>query len=595
MVELGMRRLAILILVGGCSHQTHVTRSPASLGELPVVPAAAFLDPIGIKEIFSQMQGATAGSQLFNEKDLVYPDPPHFDDLNQIFQKTVARTKALLGSNHAPDPILVIVPNAEPNAFVTSLPVNVGPVNFLGTEMDAVSIFSENEANKGLYLAQGLPSAHLLASSEKKWQVWQYVSGQPLRYPRGSGECTSQIQTQNAEVTCSTQKRYELKVATVHLTAPFVFVHAGIVAKLTNADQLEAIFAHELAHYYLAHTATIIPQPSYFYSSAKHKLPIRPPREPSLDKLGKTMGWLGNVKDGRTLPEYFSHPLTGETALSIGLSIINSDLPGYEFDHLACTGLDPKRDGAILEEFLFSKVLTKDSEDKSRQIFARLKSCLSTARLVRGKNHALRFVGGGASIAIYQHYLNSPTWPESDNAWEGFLQFDKTITEGLRQIQSEPMLKNLRSYTIEEEADSFAIKYLLANGKSPEALISALRGMVEDLAMNPLMVKIAKNRDLNKLRDCFVASRNNWRLGNEEYRPSPVDYSQSHSDICFRLYNVSVLAGLHGVKSNESATLPDVPAQKFAQIQRDYKVLRRSLIHTSLQRKLRAFGARLNQ
>lgn len=565
--------IAILFLLS-CTTTSSSRRAPASIENLPQIPAIGYLPAQPLAQFarqYNEMAGGPAFESSFYDQTL-----PFSSELQTHFAKVAAKAKKIMGAPGAPDPQLLIAKSFEANAFVTGVPACI--------QANVKILPARKSKGKAINLEQISFKPHPLSGV---FNVEQYagkcfrVEKEDVRtlaeslknkeYIFFEQKCRFKDSSPDIEFECDWDGPPAFAREIVLSRAlPFIIVHAGLIAAMKSYEELDAVLAHELGHYYLGHVFTLSRPRSYFYRAEDQTSAFRPPEEPAFASEGRRLLKIGNLREGRALPGYFNLPFEAEVLMHSMINfVVESRVSiargeGHNKIDKACynLGLEIFEKGLFRrahQEYLYAAEITPKAQAEWIGKFEAIKSCLERV-LPKKKDdgflHYLTRQGTGKNLTdlIGDH---QPT--PSKNAWEAYRKLGPVIEKNLREIHASELLRQIGYYTPEEEADVFAIDFLRWDGRSQSDLQSALANMIRaGLAMN-------KRRGIDS-EECLAAYENKWMLHGSPYRPLPVDFKDDHHDFCYRLRMLDDIYPRLGIYPETS--------ENTERVSRDYQPLR---------------------
>lgn len=151
---------------------------------------------------------------------------------------------------------------------------------------------------------------------------------------------------------------------------------------------------------------------------------------------------------------------------------------------------------------------------------------------------------------------------EVSSVWAAFEIADAALTRSIGVLHSHADGRRLGYYTYEEEADVFAMNYLLAQGQGPKPLESLFYSFMESaLVGHPELAP--------RLRGCMAAYRQGWKVMGRPYRAVIDDFQDQHHGLCYRLYHLRDIAKNLVVQgSKDPISLPE--GEDYGEIRDSY-------------------------
>ena len=380
----------IMVPVSCASHQNH-QREPASIESFPAIPTLGYLPSMTTTQIAGSLNTLSGGPvfdrMFFDEK------MPFTSQLQNRFRVVSDRARAIVGSQDRPPPRLMIAKSPVVNAFVQSVPVCmkmevqiVTLDNSKRPPLDFGKIQINTDPHQSTFELKQYADPCMTIGSEDLSALKQLLQDKDLRFL----DTTCRLKDFSKALTfeCATKGPGVLAHEIVlSRTLPFVFVNAGLLAAIDSYAQLDSIFAHELGHYYLGHVFTLTTLASYFYRSEGRTVAFRPPMDPALDREGRRLLEIGNLRDGRAFPGFFERTFEAEVMMSAMINMVyeirlalSKDGPAPNFDK-TCEKLayDILQNGLYARahtDFFYAATLAPETEKTWVPIFTSIKSCL---------------------------------------------------------------------------------------------------------------------------------------------------------------------------------------------------------------------------
>lgn len=531
-----MLGLGTLLVLASCS-AVPAHRSLASLNEFPSISSAGYSSISWEKRLKSGTLSPVADDN---------------EQLNRAFEEVTDGVLRLLRNPKVPRPRMILVNDPSINARVdgayscakTSLQIGGALPN---TKVFSVAEMSINSLDKPevssasaavenlLYIQPGgamWPCLEQLSESESR-DFAADLSRSQLFFQNQA--CMLNSTNPVLRFSCPLLMSAKTTSIVFQRTMPFVLVNTGLVAALNSFDEFKAIIAHELGHYYLGHVYTPKIPRSYFYDRSAPGQSFRPPEDPNLFEAGNLLLALGKAPRGQTLPELFRNPFSGEVLLTATQALRYDKSGAWDFDRKKCAEFFDQA-GQNAQRFLYSESASSDAGTKWRDYFERLRECTKTvvARAGKDQTYVSYFTRIPPRANVMPYLLRGFRTEPHRNAWDAFLAVEAVISEKLNKIGSDEFLRKLGYYTLEEEADIFALNYLMTYGYSPASMQSALANMTR--------LSLASGKTSANEKPCLEAYDNGWMLHGKSYTPLPTSYDDPHHSLCFRLYDVSRMA-----------------------------------------------------
>ena len=547
-----------------------ISRFPATISRFPEIPEWGYLSSPNFVDLFNKWNVVHENTK---PEDVFYAeDAPDYGLLNRRLMELDRRVRMIVGNPNVPVPRLVVVKDPSPNAFVLGLPVcirdktNIVYSESLGAERKWTLNMIRPDQNGPVRVTDLYNERCLPIPNQELAVMIDYLQRQPISiYPT---TCHAEFELEKLVFRCEGRGRnLEIGDLIFKKTMPYIFVTAGLMAAMTSEDQWDAVVAHELGHYYLGHAFDLTLPHSYFYQREGQNVAFRPTEGKSMGELGKTLLRMGSLKKGRSLPGYFDSPVAGEILMdrprAMGL-FKDAYTADFTYNLEACAPLWADDPTHSISNYLYGKNLSPEVEKKAKALFETAKNC--TQSIVRKPVSRYGYLNFFAheldldAMAYLAPGLNLDSFP---NAWEAFRKLEPVVSQSLNKIHEGEALRHAGYYTYEEEADVFAINYLLTYGRSQASLQEGLANLVR------YEIK-SENVELPELEDCIAASENHWTLKGKNYTPLPLDFSDPHHGFCFRLFNIESLYSRLGAYASVMLTgIGDV--QSFESVRKKYE------------------------
>jgi Zn-dependent protease with chaperone function len=480
-----------------------------------------------------------------------------FSELNREYQKVLADVQQILNHPAVPVPRLVIAKNATPNAYVTALsdcfnqkiavvgafdsdklkPNMDGALDVIPYSLSFRGMSQSNDNKNYARISQPTQDVMFLSGKPKcisvqgdhSLELLQDLSFHPLNYTGAA--CSMRSNEGIPRIDCPERAMNRVfQQISIERTIPFVFVHAGLIASLHSFAEFRAIVAHELGHYYLGHGYPLTIPRSYFYDREGNTQAFRPPEDRNLKRIGDALLAVGSLKPGRTIPGMFSHSVGGEVLLSALRNIADNPSKKWKFNRKKCAVFNKESDAG--RRYLFATELTPQEEKRGLEYFRQAKECTQTIVSADGKDPAYDeyLTSMPPKLMLMDYLVKDFHASPSRNAWEAFQKIEPVMARRMAELHASAELRRVGYYTFEEEADVFALNYLLSTGRPAQDLQKGLMSMMK--------TEVNGHKLSAEDRDCITAAENQWQLNGAPYTPLPLDYVDFHHGICFRLFSV---------------------------------------------------------
>lgn len=315
-----------------------------------------------------------------------------------------------------------------------------------------------------------------------------------------------------------------------------VVVNRGLLARLPREDMLVSVIAHELAHYYRAHHASLLEAPRFWYRDGEwpvpeHRTPLAPDRVPAdlVQALDTAMPFLPRI-----------------AGAELGAATWPAML-GFLDDRTAfCDQCPPSCEeaSALLGR---NRVLAKAMQ---RDWFPHaFRAPPGYLRFEASLRECLRSLPGDAASRLVRL---TPVEParigHTENLWEALRRAD-ALHEADRSVRLAQLERaralQLGLYTTEQEADEFGLEIA-----TRFAGIDPVWVLREKLASGPWR----SAEGYPDFQQCHRMARNGWKRPDGSWESLiPMNTNELHHDNCFRAYNVAREIAVHG---GPNRTLP---------------------------------------
>ncbi len=473
-----------------------------------------------------------------------------------------------------PIPATAVVEYDEPNAFVPSRTLCFKiPASIEGATADSASVpwfrFEPN-MNRVVGLDVGVPCQGKDMGSDTA-TLQEYIAviqAQELRYGKGVIDC--HISWTGKEVLFRGEECQppgggvgRAQAVSVPTSAALVVVTTALF-NLLSENELKFVLAHELGHYYRAHVSAVESRAFYFYERQAPNQAGRPPRteNPDLMNLATRILDLASVPSRPAVPgELLARFLFGHlNALlmepeGLPLSVLLRESTDSKVKAIwSSVGLDPEMRRACPEyRYRMAMGLPMADAAHERCYLADQKQLLAKADATRlpvtvsTENYGTRTL----TAELIYSAVNVPI-VAALSAREWALQHPETVGDVLRFIskrmvalsdefrvrEKEALSKRLGFYTIEQEADEWALEQMASFGIPLDTSVQALLKP----ALYAEKLGMIDPRDSVTPSMCKAAYEQNWKTMPEV----PIGlWHDTHHSTCFRVYNLTQEMGAH--------------------------------------------------
>lgn len=330
-------------------------------------------------------------------------------------------------------------------------------------------------------------------------------------------------------------------------TPNLITVFSGLFKELRDDNEIAAMIAHELAHYYLAHNFSRPDEFNYFYRDKVRQGNVKPRVEasPEIVSIGKAIG--------EVVPSYLHHCGVAKLhplAFAALRSALNTAM-GWnvrEMRQPECSAAYRALQAGVMDSEIGKYPLSAISSGSTQEsrymaIEEALLSCASAIAISPSlpRDVLERQV---RSMGYRQFSLSSQARTLADFAQEADAQ-TRNIDGNIRALVNRAGSLKLGYYTSEEEADDFAVEAMIAAGMDPEGMANLLftLGRKSEARVG------WDSRIEDGMDTCQAMRESGWTLvprGRTTALPFfglPYD---PHPLICYRIYGVDREMEAHG-------------------------------------------------
>ncbi len=501
---------------------------------------------------------------------------PAAHQLTQRAQFWIDRIDAYLREEYpdrlrfVPKPSAKVWKNADPNAFVSSVPVCLDvPIRFEArehlTQTAAKAFLAPSGTIEPAPTKRCIQRAYT-ASTLGAFVSW-YNQEHPsctLRMEGAAGGTKELVAAENCRLGGTLERKAGAKRLVFYATSPAVVFHTGIFATYPDEAQFVATLAHELGHYYRAHPSASEEKYNYYYRLKEHSEAGRPTPDESLRAFGLSVNeastilfankkvegqhypselffgiWnlllsaVGDGASGAKDCDRFRDFVTGDGESAFG------DFPS---ESLHGNGLVAYRKWETLATACASKIALKDDEA----------SKLALTREAVG----VEFTGQDGRLGVLAQDLGDAQTLE---------QALKLLTARLeeargpaREVLEKADAEDLGYYTMEQEADEQATEWLDALGFSPRHAADAYFSIGTWIYEHGH----ALEHTAVSMQDCRKLYDDGWRRPDGTIYVVPIaDYQNEHHTPCYRIFNIDREIKAHSYRAaDQSPPAPPAPA-----------------------------------
>jgi hypothetical protein len=294
------------------------------------------------------------------------------------------------------------------------------------------------------------------------------------------------------------------------LQSDVITLMESILDFYSDKNELKAIIAHELVHYYYAHGVTEV---GYFYDLKEDTEAGRPIMDLALDHLGRTV----KLIVGAPLPrekfagaQYYNH------VRELGLSLVRNNV----CDNGKSCSKDCSETLALLGE---DKILEAESALIRCAQHVPILNDQDNLEMLKKKKQSIPRSSITMDLKVTYEYMNTciGKFDVPDNFGKFLSSLNKAYSSPIcdqATALKEATKKSLGYYTAEQEADDVALKIIKLSGLSHEVMVKALKKLA------------ALDGDPNCKK---------WQAAQKGHAiPVLGDYSDPHHETCFRVQNL---------------------------------------------------------
>jgi hypothetical protein len=323
----------------------------------------------------------------------------------------------------------------------------------------------------------------------------------------------------------------------------WISVDTGLLARFSDAE-VKAVLAHEISHYYLAHTVQPTRLYNYFFQNDQKRLQKPQPDADSLDIAQRLRTATKALRPDRTVAGARYHPLVlviaGESYLGLNFGS-KGYCQGRWFKDVSCTkecdalqalGEDRRYFDLLDAIQNFEGTYAAASYLTAEKVAG---SCLAslTFKNMETQNGFLQ------ALNKQQNVIELPPGESLHANLDAYFQDLGPRFTGLIQkhnegpaevIQSEAIDQDLGYYTREVEADELGLEIYRRMGEDPQVMIEAFIKVAEDddaAGVVPAFGEVSGKRCRQFLLDQWSS------------RPPIARFSDDHLSPCYRAYNIA--------------------------------------------------------
>jgi Zn-dependent protease with chaperone function len=521
------------------------------------VPAYATMDPqLWAKEIYPQQLGSGSEPKLLNEDHAGV----------QLLQTFVHRIHSALLEQipefkNVPEPKIVVVSESIPNAFVTSAlycaPIEVKSKE--STQLDesksswimlADRVFEGNDFKDSPPGPSGCPAGTITRPDLLQFMVNSLQTQEP------SCKLQNRDGTIFLENSCyqKVSKGGKIQGIVYWAQAAMVVVYSKLL-KTFEQQHMEAVIAHELAHYYRRHSFSYFSEKrdeSHFFRIADYThrgSRPKPDSSPEITQLAELLRKSGAWMTGR-FPEQKYHPdiwdITDSLCFYYDHSLRKRNMPVPPAFNKACADFKRASNATLPSHQRHESGLRNLSRSERLEIDKSIATVLQTmshktigelVKLYGPKESEIAYIRNKTLWRLYEYY-SAAIPPSVDNltVLEPINELNVSLLEKERQVReliSKAQELGFGWYTKEIEADEIAAYLLSIAGMDPNQTID-LWFKFESVSSTSL------GPTIEECRKSFLNGWKHWVFNGKPWVPFWGIPEDLHPSKCFRAYNVDL-------------------------------------------------------
>jgi Zn-dependent protease with chaperone function len=518
---------------------------------------------------------------VLDESELVFLKPT---------EPLVARTQAWVDKYDAalrakypeelasvPKPTALVKVDADPNAYVTPVPVCLDLRVALNSEADAEkefpSVLITAAGNVVPLQADGVcVERHVTLEEARSFASWvsdEYSSCQ-LKVEETDEHQFQVVLGEGCKQKAPLQKYFAANKLIYMPTANRITVQSGITL-IMEEEVFSAVLAHELGHYYRAHATTGDSGNKYdfFYKLDPKNHAHMPKADPELKALGEEVQKVflptrkyRRVPDQKFRSEFFQTLVVlPQIVVAVQECSDDNNACNTDCNEFLAWAKQPEVQNAF-GDFPLAKL-----SEEGRKVYAELEdragACLEKVK-VSDKEELIKkgeaLPAGVVKKALMLDPSFSKTFADFSPSESVFNSLDAASTvidaavEASHKVLAKAKDLPLGYYTAEQEADELAVEWLAEIGVDPENAIKTELALtkLKDIMTQRAGGELFPNT-VNYDR-CLKLYNNGWKEENGDYFFVPIaDFNDPHHSGCYRAFNVSREIEAHKFVPNKNA------------------------------------------
>lgn len=472
-----------------------------------------------------------------------------------------------------PKPVARVWKNADPNAFVSPVPVCLDvAVRFEAKDGAKKTVPRAFLSPAGL--VEPPPGEGCVKRSHTVAALAAFVTWYNQEHPsctlRLEGSPPTVVVGANCRLDPQFQGKGGAKRLVFYATSSWVIFHSGIFETYPAEAQFVAIAAHELGHYYRAHPSASEEQYNYFYRLKERNEAKRPPPDASLGTFGLSVNDASKILYGskkvsgqRYPSELFfgtwnlliqaagDHP-TGEKSCDAFRTFVSGEgekaFGDFPQESLAPQGIAAYKKWEALVAACAPKVSLTDVEAGK----------LALTREAVG----VAFTEQDARLGVLAQDLGATRTLE-----EALGLIAKRLDDARQpafEVLERAEAEELGYYTMEQEADEEANEWLDELGFTPRHAAEAYFSIGAWIYAHGH----ALEHTAVSMPDCRKLYEAGWkRPDGSPYFVPIADYLNEHHTPCYRIFDITREIQAHGLRQADSEP-PTPPAPPWAEIRK---------------------------
>lgn len=472
---------------------------------------------------------------------------------------------------NVPKPQTVIVPSNELNAYVDAVDVCI---DLEVVTSDAVpediermqDVVTFRRSDKSLYASSAEGCKEVAVEDRQALIDWLFA---------GKPECAPTLTDDRLTVDAACREEFSNFRAAKKLawpaTSPYIVFFSQLL-KSFKEEEVAAVVAHELGHYYRSHNNVLLSDYNFFYTIPETHIDHRPIAEPALKDYGEAIlaqafsvseeQWYARV-DGAVF-----HPFFFSSADAIATNFGEQLCQRHEGCHQACQDLQIMfhDDFANFGSYPWEP-LPADKRGNFDRYESLLGECLAALPADDAGRQSLNSIIEGNDRDLWLHVVQPAASFGTLGDYVRALSDAVVVAAETRFDAFAARLEDARDrrvgfYTWEQEADEYSLEWLDAIGLDPDA---AVRSQINLLTQTEGISGYRPAPTSIPGSDCQQLHANDWMIGKGQQVFVPLaDFSGLHHSGCFRAFNMARESKAHAYKTFQSGAAQGVDQESWA-------------------------------